>query len=297
MLLRSVRVVAGFAASAVVAVTLAFASPGTAGDDTPGVVPVQIATYNFRADRPLDKFKKAIDELKSRVSVAGLQEIADKNKNDYLMDDESWGYYRPPELRQNPVIWDTDVFDLVEVPGAYKIADGREVEDKLGGTEYKEASYATVVRLEHVGTGNTVTIINLHLLSGASVVGKPWPDRPKRFDLLTEQIQGSVRLIKREKEIDTEVFVMGDFNIGFQADFKERHRKLPYKRYKRQGFQSMWDGGELAQKGTYENAYLDQVWATVAPQRRAVARDIKGSDHYPAVATYLLDVELPLRPS
>lgn len=292
---RSTFHFAGLAVTVVVAATLALAPPSTAGDDDPGVVPVEVATYNFQADRPLGKFKEAIDELKSRVAVAGLQEIADKNKNDYLMDDETWGYYRPPELRQNPVIWDTDVFELVELPGGYKIADGREIEDKTGGTEYKEDSYATVVRLEHVATGNTVTIINLHLLSGASLVGKPWPDRPKRFALLVDQIQGSVRLIKREKEIDTEVFVTGDFNVGFQADFKVRHRKLPYKRYKRQGFRSMWGGGDLEQKGTYENAYLDQIWATVAPLRREVARDIKGSDHYPAVATYLLDVELPLR--
>ena len=296
MKLRSSHVVVGFVTSTLVAFTLSLAPPSTAGDDQLGVVPVLIGTYNFRADRPLGKFKRAIDELKSRVAVVGLQEIADKNKNDYLMDDETWGYYRPPELRQNPVIWDTDVFDLVDVPGAYRIADGREVEAKHGaGTEYKEDSYATVVRLEHLVTGNTVTIINLHLLSGASLVGKPWPDRPKRFALLVEQIQGTVRLIKREKELDTEVFVMGDFNVGFQADVRERHKKLPYKRYKRQGFYSMWDGGDLEQKGTYENAYLDQVWATVAPVRREVARDIKGSDHYPAVATYLLDVELPLR--
>ncbi len=293
---RQAHVVAGSVAFSLVALTLSLVPPSAAGDNEPGVVPVQIGTYNFRADRPLSKFKKAIDELKSRVAVAGLQEIADKDKNDYLLDDEDWGYYRPPELRQNPVIWDTAVFELIDAPGAYRIADGREVEAKHGeGTEYKEDSYATVVRLEHIVTGNTVTVINLHLLSGASLVGKPWPDRPKRFALLVEQIQGTVRLIKREKEIDTEVFVMGDFNVGFQADVRERHKKLPYKRYKRQGFQSMWDGGELEEKGTYENAYLDQVWATVAATRREVARDIKGSDHYPAVATYLLDVESPLR--
>jgi len=186
------------------------------------------------------------------------------------------------------------VFDVISTPGDHRIAKGREIEDKLGGTEYKEDSYATVVRLEHLVTGNTVTVINVHLLSGASLVGKPWPGRPKRFDLLTEQVQGTVNLIKREKELDSEAFVMGDFNVGFQADFKVRNKKLPYRKYKRQGFESMWDGGELEEKGTYENSYLDQIWATVAPLRREVARDIKGSDHYPALATYLLDVELPL---
>lgn len=291
MRLPQIRLAAVLGAAAVFAATLAFVPPSSAGDGEASVLPVKIATYNFRADRSLEKFKEAIDELKSRVDVAGLQEIADTDKNYYLMDDDTWGYYRPPELRQNPLIWNTDVFNLVDIPGAYKIADGRVVEDKLGGTEYKEDSYATVVRLEHLVSGNTVTIVNLHLLSGASLVGKPWPGRPKRFAMLTEQIQGSVRLIKREQEINTEVFVTGDFNVGFQADFKERHKKLPYKSYKRQGFQSMWASGDLEQRGTYENAYLDQVWATVAPVRREVARDIEGSDHYPAVATYLLDMD------
>lgn len=278
----------------VVALTTLPVAPSPAGDSGVGLVPMEIGTYNFRAERGLDKFKDAIDELKTRVSVAGLQEIAQASKNEYLQDDESWGYYRPPELRQNPVIWDTEVFELLDTPGGHRIARGREIEDKLGGTEYKDDSYATVVRLEHLATGNTVTVINVHLLSGASLVGLPWPGRPKRFELLTDQIQGTVRLIKREKELDTEVFVLGDFNVGFQADLRERHRKLPYRRYKRQGFLSMWDGGELEQKGTYENAYLDQIWADVEPAQREVARDIKGSDHYPALATYLLDVELPL---
>lgn len=247
---------------------------------------VDIGTYNFRADRSLSQFRTAVDELKTRVDVAGLQEIADKSKNDHLLADETWGYYRPPELRQNPVIWDTEVFGLLETPGGNRIAQGREVESKTGGYEYKDDSYATVVRLEHLESGLPVTIINVHLLSGASHVGLPYPGRPGRFGFLTDQIQGTVRLIKREKELGAEVFVLGDFNVGFQPDARERHPKLPYRKYARLGFFSMWDGGELGVQGTFDNAYLDQVWATVAPLRREVADDIKGSDHFPAVASF-----------
>lgn len=291
---RSSFVAANLAATVLVSALVGGAPPGVAGDDEPGIVPTRIATYNFRAERPLGKFKDAIDELKTRAAVIGLQEIAQKEKNDHLLADESWGYYRPPELRQNPVIWDTDVYDLVGTPGEHRIAKGREIEDKAGGTEYKDDSWATVVRLEHLATGNTVTVINVHLLSGASRVGLPYPGRPKRFGFLVDQVQGTVRLLEREAELDTEVFLLGDFNVGFQADARERHKKLPYRKYKRQGFESMWQDGDLDEKGTFDNAYLDQVWATVAPLRREVARDIKGSDHYPAIATYLLDIELPL---
>lgn len=267
-----------------------------AADHGPGVIPMVIGTFNIRADRSLEKFKEAVDAFKQRVQVAGLQEIAEKDKNDYLQQDEDWGYYRPEQLRQNPVIWDTGYFDFVDAPDTgHRIARGREVESKTGGTELKEDSYATVVRLEHLLSGNQVSVINVHLLSGASRVGRPWPGRPLRFELLTDQVRGTVRLIKAEKELGNEVFILGDFNVGFQADEKVRHRKLPYRRYKRVDFVSMWAGGELDKRGTYENAYLDQVWTTVAPERREVAYDIDQSDHFPAIATYLLDLELPLK--
>jgi exonuclease III len=280
------------------AVATGWAAPAgaTGDDDDPGIVPFDIGTYNIRADRTLKQFKNAVDAFKEKVQVAGLQEIAEKEKNDYLQSDEGWGYYRPDELRQNPVIWDTTYFSFVDAPDSgYQIAKGREVEAKDGGTEFKEATFATVVRLDHLLSGNEVSIINVHLLSGASRVGMPWPGRPKRFEMLTDQVAGMMRLVKAERELGNEVFVLGDFNIGFQADQKVRDKRLPFKRFKRVGYRSMWQGGELAEKGTYENAYLDQVWSTEVPTQREVAYDIKQSDHYPAVARYDLDLELPFR--
>lgn len=293
MMLRRL-LVAGSLTAALLAVAPG-PQPTVAAAASDGAAVVDIGTYNFRADRSLSRFETAVDELKTRVDVAGLQEIADKSKNDYLMDDESWGYFRPPELRQNPVIWNTDVFALLDTPDGNRIAQGREIESKTGGREYKDDSYATVVRLEHLDSGAPVTIINVHLLSGASRVGLPYPGRPDRFDFLTDQVRGTVRLIKREQELDAQVFVLGDFNVGFQPDAREQHPKLPYRKYARLGIRSMWDGGELSPKGTFDNAYLDQVWSTVAPVKRGVAHDITGSDHFPAVATYSLvdGVSLP----
>lgn len=276
--------------------TAATSAPGlaTGDDDDPGIVPFDIGTYNIRADRSLKQFKNAVDAFKEKVQVAGLQEIAEKEKNDYLESDEDWGYYRPDELRQNPVIWDTSYFSFVAAPDSgYQIAKGREVEAKDGGTEFKEATFATVVRLDHLLSGNEVSVINVHLLSGASRVGRPWPGRPSRFEMFTDQIAGMMRLVKAERELGNEVFILGDFNVGFQADQKVRDKRLPFKRFKRVGYRSMWQGGELAQKGTYENAYLDQVWSTEVPERREVAYEVKQSDHYPAIARYDLDLDLP----
>ena len=270
----------------------------TGDDDDPGVLPFDIGTYNIRADRTLKQFKKAVDAFKERVQVAGLQEIAEKEKNDYLQFDENWGYYRPDELRQNPVIWDTTYFSFASAPSSgYRIADAAEVESKTGGPEHKDPSYATVVRLDHLLSGNEVSIINVHLLSGSTRVGKPFPGRPKRYALLCEQVRGLIKVVQAERERGNEVFVMGDFNVNFEADQKVKDPDLPFKRFKKIGYRSVWQGGDdLADKGTYGVAYLDQFYSSETPFSREVAYDIKQSDHFPALARYLLDVELPVRP-
>ncbi|MCW2791896.1 MAG: hypothetical protein JWO76_994, partial [Nocardioides sp.] len=77
-------------------------------------VPICVGTYNIQSRTSLDEFEVAADEFKQRVDVGGLQEIGANVKNKYLLSDWTWGYYRPEELQQNPVIWDTKVFDLVE---------------------------------------------------------------------------------------------------------------------------------------------------------------------------------------
>lgn len=293
---RTARLLVGALAAALLGTLLAVpGSPVEADDDDPGVLPVRIGTYNIRSDRTLAQFRKGIDQLKPRVDVAGLQEIAEAEKNQYLIDDEEWGYYRPPEFRQNPVIWDTSVFDFVSTPTTgYRIALGREVESKTGGTEIKDDTYATVVRLRHLLSGNVLSVVNVHLLSGASHMGRPYPGRPRRFEMLTDQVRGMLRLVRSERELGYEVYPLGDFNVGFVADQRVHRKDLPYRRFKRIEFRSMWQGGELEKEGTFGPVYLDQVWSRRTPFQREVARDITVSDHYPAIATYLLDIELPL---
>lgn len=293
---RTPRRLAAALAGALLGVPLAVpATPVAADDDDPGVLPVRIATFNIRSDRTFEQFKRGIDQLKPRVDVAGLQEIAEAEKNQYLIDDEEWGYYRPPEFRQNPVIWDTSVFDFVSTPTTgYRIALGREVEAKTGGTEIKDHTYATVVRLRHLLTGNVLSIVNVHLLSGSTQRGEPYPGRPRRFQMMVDQVAGLIRLVRSERKLGYEVYPLGDFNVSYVADRRVRRDDLPFKRFRRIEFQSMWEGGELEKEGTFGPVYLDQVWSVREPFQREVARDIEVSDHYPAIATYLLDVELPV---
>lgn len=293
---RTARRLAGALAAALVGTLVAVPAPSAvAGEDDLGLVPVRIGTYNIRADRTLAQFKRGIDKLKPRVDVLGLQEITHADKNDYLIDDEAWGYYRPAELRQNPVVWRRSVFQYVDSPTTgHRIATGGVVEAKTGGTETKGDTYATVVRLRHLLTGNVLSVVNVHLLSGASRMAEPYPGRPRRYAMLKDQIRGLIRLVKAERELGHEVYPVGDFNVGFVADQRVHRKAMPFRRFKRIGFKSMWHDAERTDQGTFGPVYLDQVWSARTAFRSEVARDIKASDHYPAIATHLLDVELPI---
>ncbi len=252
-------------------------------------VPVRVGTYNIRAGTSYDDFTAGADEFKQRVDVAGLQEIGRNDKNRYLLADWTWGYYRPEELQQNPVIWDTSVFRMIDARGAL-LAKGREVGDeKPSGNEVRKDSYATVVRLQHLLTGELVSIINVHLVSGAVRGGLPWPDRPLLFAMYKEQV-ASLAEVEETESSWGRVFVVGDFNAGYKADRKQHLKRLPYATLTRLGRVSMWRDYDVEHGGTHRDAYIDQVWSAEPVDDAEVAYDIKHSDHYPAIATYSLSV-------
>jgi endonuclease/exonuclease/phosphatase family metal-dependent hydrolase len=275
-----------FAASPATATTGSICKPGKASAE----VPVCIGTYNIRSNTSLAEFEQAADSFKERVDVGGLQEIGANVKNKYLLSDWTWGYYRPEELQQNPVIWDTKVFDLVDAHG-YLLAKGRDVHgEKPSNTDFRKDSYATVVRLQHIVSGQQISVINVHLVSGAVKAGLPWPDRPLLYQLYTEQVANLVKLQAIEREASDQVFVLGDFNVGYKADRKQHLAVLPYKQLTKRGLISMWRDYDVDHGGTHEDAYIDQVWSTEAVDKAEVATDIKHGDHLPVIATYGLPV-------
>lgn len=260
---------------------------------SPLAVPVRVGTYNIQSNRTLDQFEAGVDELEQRVDVAGLQEIGSNEKSRYLRDSLTWGYYRPVELQQNPIIWDRSDFRLDEGKG-YLLARGRDVGDEnpVAG-RIRDDSYATVVHLVHLQTGQVISVINVHLLSGAVKGGRAWPGRPRMFALYRAQVRALVRVYRAEVadgQVDR-VFVLGDLNVGYKADRKWHKRRLPYRRLTRQGLVSMWHDHDVERGGTHNDAYIDQVWTTepVVKGGAEVAYDIRESDHSPAIATYLFD--------
>ena len=253
---------------------------------------LRIGTYNIRAGVSQAEFEGAVSAVKPQVDVLGLQEIGATDRGTYLAADSTWGYYRPPALQQNPILWDRALFDFAGAKG-YLIAEKRDLGGEHSGDEAKGDSWATVVRLVQRATGQQLSFVNVHLVRGAVKGGLPAPDRPKLFRLYTDQVSGTVAAIKAERAVSDEVFVLGDFNVGWEADFKRKHKKLPFKRFKGINLRSMWQGSPLLPKsyGTHNDALIDQVWSTRDSSSEAILRGIKASDHWPAVATYQLPVD------
>lgn len=255
---------------------------------------LRIGSYNIRAGVPLSAFKDAVSAFKPNADVAGLQEIGANDRNKFLKADHDWGYFRPPQLQQNPVIWRRDLFDFVGAEG-FRIAKERDLHGEHSGDEAKGDSWATVVRLVHRASGEQISFINVHLVRGAVKGGRPAPDKPHLFELYTDQVDGTVEAIEQERGKSDRVYVLGDFNVGFEADAKRRNKNLPYKEFGALGLRSMWQGSPLLAKpyGTHNDALIDQVWSTEDSSAERILRTIKQSDHSPTVATYVLPAPDP----
>jgi hypothetical protein len=254
---------------------------------------MRLGTYNILARARLDRFKSAIDRYKQMVDVAGLQEIGSNDRHRYLRKDRHWGYYRPPTLQQNPIIWRRGAFDFVSAR-PYKIADPAYIGNELGrGDQTYPRSLATIVRLVHRASGQQVSLINVHLISGTVKGGRPVKSRPRAHRLFTRQVAGTVRAIKDERAHSDRVYVLGDFNIGYVEDAKWRLRKHPFRRYTRIGLSSMWKGSRYLKTefGTHNDSLIDGVWTTGRAAGTFISRKIRVSDHRAAVATYNLPVK------
>lgn len=255
-------------------------------------------TYNIRAGVSEAGFEHAIDSFKATglVDVVGLQEIGSNDRNRHLQKDHTWGYYRPPQLQQDPVIWRRATYDFVSAQG-YLLAKARDLHGEYTGSDAKGDSYATAVRLVQRASGQRLTFINVHLVRGAVKGGRPAPGKPHLFELYTDQVSGLVQAIKAERgrQVPSDrILVQGDFNVGYVADAKRRNKLLPYRKLTALGLTSMWKGSRYLTTtyGTHEDALIDQVWTTGPAATTRIVRTIKDSDHFPAVATY----NLPMPP-
>ncbi|CAA9338240.1 MAG: hypothetical protein AVDCRST_MAG36-1277 [uncultured Nocardioidaceae bacterium] len=276
----------------------AYASETTGAADAAEAAELRVGTYNIQVGRPLAGFREGIAALKARVDVAGLQEIAGSDRMAVLTEDEDWEVYRPPTLKQVPVVWDRSAFVLLGGRESL-LAEGRHVEDTVSGMTWKKTTYAAVVRLRHRATQQRISVVNVHLLNGATRSGLPRPGVPLRHDYYVEQTRSLKHLAAEETAAGFEVFVTGDFNINLAADAEVQRRRHPFRRFASVGMTSVWQGRRLFAHGTHIDpvcrpgvqvcgAYMDGVWSRLPSTDGEVLTDVEQSDHYPAVATYLV---------
>ena len=256
-------------------------------------VGVRIGTYNILCAVDTATFRSAVEALVPLVDVAGLQEVNSHEKEAVLdsLSGSGWAYWRSKvdHAEQNPVIWNTARFRLLSARQV-KLNDPGYIGNERPGVSTINSMYASVVRLRDLATGQDVSIVNSHLVSGAVKGGRKTPGRTRLFRIYREQVSSLARVTKNERAWGR-TFVMGDFNVGWVADKRERLRRLPFMTFRRQSMPSMWATQRpSAEKGTHNNALIDQVYSTTKASSSQVVFDLPYSDHRPAIATYQLGV-------
>jgi hypothetical protein len=262
--------------------------------------PLRIGSYNIEINRPLDQFKKAVDFIKSRADVAGLQESGGAPRRQYLDGDSSWRIYHPPGLPQDPVIWNPHVYDLVSAHQV-KLSARARIEGKHGGLMMYKASFAPVVRLRQISTGYVFSLINVHLLRAAVNQGRKRPGSPRTYRVYVHQVRALKSAVRDERSRGLPVYVTGDFNVGYAADRQIRNRNLPFHKLRSVNLVANWQGKPLNNYGTHIDsecppgkthcgAYIDQIWAPKAAATAKVFIHQVHSDHYPIMSTYPIPV-------
>lgn len=252
-----------------------------AGDD------IRIASYNIIHKVSVSTFGKAVGDLLPLVDIAALQEVRDKSKKAILEDiqkDGIWDVY-VPQGEQNTVLWRTSRFsdvsrDLYEISPRWFIGNENPKQGK-----YIDPKRATVVRLEDQRTKKIFSVINVHLMNGAIQGGKMRPGVPKTYALLVHEIEQLKAIVSKEKARSDQVFVLGDFNIGWVLDSQVRKRELVFRSMKSRGLVANWATEHPRRRGTQQEALLDQIYS----EEKALKARVLGlnySDHRPAYGLY-----------
>jgi endonuclease/exonuclease/phosphatase family metal-dependent hydrolase len=255
---------------------------------------VRIGTFNINAGLPVDQWRQAVQAFIPRVDIAGLQEAAGKDKAAALKSMPGINSYVSQRFLQEPIFWNPDAFGLIRGRSP-KIADGRMVEDRNGGgLVHQDSTLATVVRLRSKVSGETISVVNVHLIQGAVNAGKPLPGVPRRVGMYADQVRHLGKVVRAEKRwAGGPVWVVGDFNVNYGRDKAVHKKRFAYSTMRRRDLVASWEArkGELQPghgSGARSGAYLDVIWSTRRARSVDVLREdpFRVSDHFPVVSTY-----------
>lgn len=296
------RVFSTAAAAALIAgPSIAATGGGAEADSSPAyarvaastdTVPVRVATYNIHNDASYTAARSAVNRLVPKADVIGLQEFYSPHRIPIMLElaVQGWAFYKPLFTGADPVLYDTSVFDFVS-GDPVELTGGIEVEDPKASfrIRYSRPSYATVVRLRHKASGRLVTVVNAHLIARATKDGRPHKQVPLRVAAYKRGMAVVASTVAREAESAT-VYAVGDWNIHYNFDARERVRTFPFRQFKRLGFESVWKTRKPNRATINSTGVIDGVWAANAPARAKVLGRFPESDHRPVVAKYRLPV-------
>ncbi|MEZ5097804.1 MAG: hypothetical protein R2731_18020 [Nocardioides sp.] len=259
--------------------------PAPARADGATSAPLAVGTFNIRAGVSTASFRSAVQAFAPRVDIGGLQEVNSRDKEAEIAALAGMSYYRPRDrANQCPVFWRTGRFTLVS--GTSKRISPRWFIGSEPRGPWIDEKRATVVRLVDTTTGAQVSVINVHLIPGAIKAGRPVPERPKTARLYKREVRRLMDIVDAEAAWG-QPYVLGDYNVGYVADFKQRRKRLPFRSFRRRTMISNWAGNVPDGKlGTHNDALIDQVYSLGRAGASSVQYDITESDHWPAVATY-----------
>jgi endonuclease/exonuclease/phosphatase family metal-dependent hydrolase len=273
----------------------------------PAAASVRVSTFNIRADKSPADVADALNALLPGVDVAGLQEINSKDKAQVLANlaNDGWDFWRqyrthiPQHPRQGgteqqPLLWRSDRFVCTYAGPALMSPIFSLGQEKYPSYDDVQRHYFTVVHLVDKVTGQKLAFINVHLVQGVIKGGRPVPGIPRHVKLYRMQLAHVVAKAEQQQGYG-QVFVLGDFNAGYLQDLAHKVKGLPWKKFHRIRYRSMWATETPSNgMGTHDNALIDQVWTGTKAADAQVLFNLKGySDHLPAVATYSMPPVAP----
>jgi endonuclease/exonuclease/phosphatase family metal-dependent hydrolase len=265
--------------------------------DTVTEVPVRVATYNIHNDLGYSAARSAVRRLVPKADVIGLQEFYSPLRVPILAElaTDGWQFWKPALIGADPVLYDADVFSFLSGQ-AVEMTPGLTVENPKSfyRTMYARPTYATVVRLVHKPTGQRVTVVNAHLIARATKDGRPFRKVPRRVYAFKQGMAAVASAVARERQSAT-VFAVGDWNVHYNFDARERVGAFPFRQFKRQGMQSVWKSKRPLKPTINDKGVIDGVWAATRPDSAKVLGRFPESDHRPVLSVYRLRVVEPVR--
>jgi len=213
---------------------------------------VRIATFNIRAAVSTSTFAAGVKALLPSADIIGLQEVNSKDKARKLAQvkrSTEWDFWRQYRTHvashpkrggteQQPVMWRSSRF-VCTYSGPMLASGLISLRGEAASGDGTVKHWFSVIHLVDRVTGQRISIVNVHMLHGAVAGGRPIRSRPKHWRTYKIQRANLIQKTQHQQGYG-KVFIIGDFNAGWVADRKHRHKHLPFRSFRHIGYRSMW---------------------------------------------------------